>query len=499
MKDTIIEILDYPKPTPLILVEGFLSTTGSVGWSPLKRYLSGYEKSLGDRDVMIASVGPISSLHDRACELYYAIKGGTVDYGEDHSRIHGHKRYGRIHDPGLYPTWSSTRPLHFLGHSIGGATIMKLQYLLSMNFFSPDDHPDMMLSVTGVSSPFRGTQIVYTLGERTDGAPSVRPFSIGNAISKVVHILSYFSPVLPSALDFHADSRALSYRESSFSELLCHLWKSNWAESRDATPFDVTFEAADLRDVEGEGRCNTRTYYRSYTSCMTTRSSSSPYDPRHWPSNSSVLFPPLYLSAHSIGTFDFSALIPQPSFVSLPSPLEFSTPTKNTKEEELCTSSSPSPPSPNSANRLPPIKACDDDEVDIDTCAHASKHVPVLREEHFANDGIVPVFSQWHPLDCAQTQCIHHNHIYNDNINSGDKEDNDDSSNYNDITHSSDSSPKDPTIQPGIWNVYTLEDHHHLSLLPFWIGSPSQLKFWDDLGTYLDDIDSQEQKSQSYV
>ena len=109
---------------------------------------------------------------------------------------------------------------------------------------------------------------MYTLGERTDSAPSVRPFSIGNAISKVVHILSYFSPVLPSALDFHADSRALSYRESSFSELLCHLWKSNWAESRDATPFDVTFEAADLRDVEGEGRCNTRTYYRSYTSCM---------------------------------------------------------------------------------------------------------------------------------------------------------------------------------------------------------------------------------------
>ena len=97
MKDTIIEILDYPKPTPLILVEGFLSTTGSVGWSPLRRYLSGYEKSLGDRDVMIArclpsilhsrsssqipfSVGPISSLHDRACELYYAIKGGTGEY-----------------------------------------------------------------------------------------------------------------------------------------------------------------------------------------------------------------------------------------------------------------------------------------------------------------------------------------------------------------------------------------------------------------------------------
>ena len=101
MKDTIVEIDDYSNPTPLILVEGFLSSTGSVGWSPLRNYLCGYEEFLGDRDVMIAryttisraslfliitvlksakphdSVGPISSLHDRACELYFAIKGGT--------------------------------------------------------------------------------------------------------------------------------------------------------------------------------------------------------------------------------------------------------------------------------------------------------------------------------------------------------------------------------------------------------------------------------------
>lgn len=34
--------------------------------------------------------GPVSSMHDRACELYYTIKGGTVDYGEEHAKQHGH-------------------------------------------------------------------------------------------------------------------------------------------------------------------------------------------------------------------------------------------------------------------------------------------------------------------------------------------------------------------------------------------------------------------------
>ena len=68
---------------------------------------------------------------------------------------------------GLYPIWSPSRPLHFLGHSIvrgvstsiyenwltrvvkkGGVTITKLQYLLSIGFFGNEGHPDMILSVT---------------------------------------------------------------------------------------------------------------------------------------------------------------------------------------------------------------------------------------------------------------------------------------------------------------------------------------------------------------
>ncbi|KAL5533939.1 hypothetical protein ACEPAG_399 [Sanghuangporus baumii] len=424
---------------PLIIVEGFLSTSGSVAWSPLRNYVGGYENMLGDRKVMIASVGPVSSLHDRACELYYTIKGGTVDYGAEHARQSGHKRYGRHHPTGLYPIWSPSNPLHFLGHSIGGATIMKLQHLLSIGFFGQDTHPDMLLSVTTVSCPFRGTQIVYALGERTDSAPAVRSFSVGNVLAKAVHVLSYISPLLPKALDLHADSRALSYQECSFISFLRHLWQSDWAEGRDATPFDVTFEAADERDANGEGHCNPNTYYTSYTAFFTNRVSSE--NGKHSPPLTNIRIPPLYFSARSIGSFDFESLVPQPSFVP---------------------------------DRRTPL---DDFALVKPGVLRRASQVEDLSEHYWANDGVVPVFSQWHPRECAETRCIHH--------------------------ESSPASaplpsprlrrhPEKRLLEPGVWNVYTLEDTHHLSILPLWVGSSYQQNFWSDLGDFLNNIDSQQ-------
>ncbi|KAF8078840.1 hypothetical protein FPV67DRAFT_81694 [Lyophyllum atratum] len=232
------------EPVPLIIVEGFLGGAGAVLWGDFEQYLNeGYSGK--PRSVIFARVGPVSSLHDRACELYYALRGGTVDYGEDHSRIHRHSRYGRPIASGLYPHWSPQYPLHFLGHSMGGPTITKLQYLLQKDHFGLSDHPDMVLSVSSISAPFRGTQLVYALGECTVAAPAVRALSVGSLLAKWVHLVTFFSPFIPPFLDLHAESRSLSFREISFPAWLKQLWSSDWAESRDATPFDVTFEAAD--------------------------------------------------------------------------------------------------------------------------------------------------------------------------------------------------------------------------------------------------------------
>ena len=109
---------------------------------------------------------------------------------------------------------------------------------------------------------------MYTLGEDVRNAPEVRPFSPGDLLAKGVHVVSYLAPLLPSVLDLHTEARALSFRDASFGEFLSQLRKSDWSESRDATPFDATFQAAEEREIAREGAPNARTYYRSYCATL---------------------------------------------------------------------------------------------------------------------------------------------------------------------------------------------------------------------------------------
>ena len=90
-------------------------------------------------------------------------------------------------------------------------------------------------------------------------------------LAKAIHIISYFSPSLPRAFDLHTDARQLSYTQTTFMEFLRQLWRSDWAEGKDATPYDVTFEAAETRESMGEGMCNPNTFYTSYAAYMVGR------------------------------------------------------------------------------------------------------------------------------------------------------------------------------------------------------------------------------------
>lgn len=37
------------------------------------------------------------------CQIFYELKGGQVDYGQEHSEHYGHDRLGTKHEKGLYP------------------------------------------------------------------------------------------------------------------------------------------------------------------------------------------------------------------------------------------------------------------------------------------------------------------------------------------------------------------------------------------------------------
>ncbi|CEG43123.1 uncharacterized protein PHALS_13340 [Plasmopara halstedii] len=167
---------------PIILVSGF------TGWSRDEllgfKYWGGiqgdFQEDLKAKGftVYTSAIGPFASNWDRACELYANIKGGQVDYGQNHSSTHNHLRYGRNYT-GLYPQWGtigadgSIRKVHLIGHSLGGQTIRMLAQMLEHGTAGapipedPSSHPlfaggkSWVHSITTISSPNQGT----TLGD----------------------------------------------------------------------------------------------------------------------------------------------------------------------------------------------------------------------------------------------------------------------------------------------------------------------------------------------
>jgi hypothetical protein len=119
--------------------------------------------------------GPLSSHHDRACEVFYQLVGGVIDYGEEHSRAHGHARYGRTQVDPLFPDWSADAPIDLLGHSIGGQTARVLLHLLRTRAFPSHPHTGSawVRSLTALTSPLNGDLVPYALGAALPGAASL--------------------------------------------------------------------------------------------------------------------------------------------------------------------------------------------------------------------------------------------------------------------------------------------------------------------------------------
>ncbi len=130
-----------------------------------------------------ASVGPLSSAWDRACELYAQIAGTTVDYGVVHSEKYNHDRYGRTYYDALVPDWGELdesgkiRQIHLIGHSFGGTTVRMLIQLLTEGSeqeraATPADElsglftggkGDWVKSATTVCTPHNSSSVYYPL------------------------------------------------------------------------------------------------------------------------------------------------------------------------------------------------------------------------------------------------------------------------------------------------------------------------------------------------
>lgn len=112
-----------------------------------------------------ASLGPVSSCHDRACELFFALKGGRVDYGAEHSEQHGHSRFGQLCDA-QHQSWSASRPVLLLCHSQGANTALALVELLERGAFASVGHATSSAWVRGIctiASPLAGVAWMHSL------------------------------------------------------------------------------------------------------------------------------------------------------------------------------------------------------------------------------------------------------------------------------------------------------------------------------------------------
>lgn len=335
---------------------------------------------------------------------------------------------------------------------------------------------------------------------------------VGSFITKLVYTLEYLSPLLPSFLrpDFHAEARSLSLHDLSFMQFFRSLVAPrppsrvdgmiDWAQSKDATPYDCTFEAAAERDeqfwdsmpVGGESWANAgsvrlkskgQTWYRSYAASMTVRKRVGDGEEvpeyaitvrpqHHEPSDWTQVFDagPLYFSASSLGVFDYASIQPPPVFLApypafIPLPPQSAMPHRDVDRERhleearvrtraragrshrhssyrdslgsethsptltplstlsLLPSIPDSPTSPLSSLLSPTdtrglsasapthaSRAYADSEIPQTPLPPISEPLDLtaLPEAYFANDGVVPVFSQWHPGACwPGVRCIH--------------------------------------------------------------------------------------------
>ncbi|GGE79000.1 esterase/lipase family protein [Priestia taiwanensis] len=296
---------------PIVLVHGL------GGWGKDEmlgyKYWGGFldiERDLNKRgyQTFTATVGPVSSNWDRAIELYYYIKGGTVDYGAAHAKEHGHDRYGATYE-GIYPEWNEQNKLHFIGHSMGGQTSRALTELLKNGSEKErayaKQHPnekisplfeggkDYVHSITSLATPHNGS----TFANNADQSLTfIKNFLLHTA--SAASNANVKNPVY----DFKLDHWGIEQREGeNFKEYMDRLLASPIWESKDISLYDLTTYGAD--ELNRWVSTHPDVYHFSYTGDATYRV---PVSGTFLPLPS--MNPLLYVSGTYIGSYNAGAL-----------------------------------------------------------------------------------------------------------------------------------------------------------------------------------------------
>ena len=237
-----------------------------------------------------ASVGPLSSAWDRACELYAQLVGARTDYGVKHAQDFGHERYGIDYETPLFEGWGTQRAANLVGHSFGGATTRLFLEILTNGCpeevaaakaagvapspFFLGGKGSWVHSLTAIAAPHNGTTFIEANSDFTKLAAN-----LATGAAKALGLSS-----LKGVYDFQLDQFGIRKDDNeTFAQALDRVLRSDFLSHNDNAFLDLTIDKS--LEINKGIEIQPNVYYFSYAGDQT---SADPRTGNHYPTVSAI-------------------------------------------------------------------------------------------------------------------------------------------------------------------------------------------------------------------
>ena len=271
------------------------------------------KKDRSDITTHEASCGPVSSFHDRACEIFAQLMREKVDYGAEHAATEHHEQFGSDQTGKLAPQWpadepwSEENPVIFIAHSAGAHTCLQLQQLLADDYWKRGTNARWVEAVICISGVLNGSTLTYNLG--CDKSSGLLTGPIGDFIGSGIQLLGGLTRgQARNFYDWGLDQWIVPTDVSGVVELIAKLKASHFAKGRDNLAYDMTLKGS--QEANRRFKTQDHCYYLS----IVTEQTSSIFFSYHQTPTPVLMNPVLWSSSLYQGSSRLEAFLSRPRF-----------------------------------------------------------------------------------------------------------------------------------------------------------------------------------------